>query len=417
MTAAALSQPIASPATREHDRLAEWLLLGQIIGVTFLQKLAVTLTADVQLFFGFILLAALTAIGVVFSRLEIRPVRCAFYLLAMALMSAVQLAHLDSFSLPSLIMLMLVHLPYIFGLRPGLARPGIELEYFVKAMAVLAGLGIAQYFAQYVIGTRLAFPVEHFIPEAVRVEGFNSLNPVRYMGEHYKSTGVFFLEPAIFCQFLAIAIVIDMVYFRNWKRIILYICGIAVTFSGTGLFLLFLLVPFFLIEKRQFIALLLFVAAILSAPIWAYPLGLGGFVDRAAEFLNPYSSGFARFISMFFVLRDFIIPYPDKLFFGVGAGSISSGISSEVDYTYFDPTWGKVIYEYGAIAALAYFALLAALFTSAHRSRYVKAALLIQFLVLGGYIIPPTIHGLIVALIAWPYADCRKPAAVEPASS
>lgn len=404
MTSTSLPLPADTPVARPVDRSAEYLLVGQIVAATLLQKVAINLTADVQLFLGFLILAALTGLGIAFGKLELRPVRCIFYMAAMAVMGFVQLFHMDDFSLPSLIMLMLVHLPYVFGLRPGLARPGIELELYVRVMAAFALLGIIQYFAQYAVGVPLAFPMEYYFPESLHVTGFNSLNAIKYGADHYKSTGVFFLEPAIFCQFLSLAVVIDLIYFRNWKRLALLATAIAVTFSGTGLIMIFLLLPFFMIEQKKYVSLLVFGVVIVSSPLWAPAVGLGSFVSRVSEFSNPNSSGFARFISMFFVLRDFVAPYPDNLLFGIGAGSIGATIPRQVDYANFDPTWGKIIYEYGVFAAMAYFAFLAALFSSARRSRYLKAALLIQFLVLGGYIIPPTIHGLIVALIAWPEA-------------
>lgn len=403
MSGAAALSPDSAESGRP-DRFAEFLLLGQILAATLLQKVAVNLTADIQLFLGFIILAVLTGLGLLSGRLELRAVRCIFYAIAMSAMAAVQFFHMTDFALPSLVMLMLVHLPYVFGLRAGLARPGIELDMYVKTMAVFAVIGILQYFGQYIVGVPVAYPMEFFFPESLHVIGFNALNALSYGNEHYKSTGVFFLEPAIFCQFLAIAVIIELIYFRNWKRLVLFAGAIAVTFSGTGLILILLLVPFYMLEQRRYPALLVFVVVVLLAPLWAPAIGLQNLVSRTGEFFNPDSSGFARFVSMFYVLRDFILPYPDKFLFGTGAGMIGATIPRQVDYANFDPTWGKIIYEYGMLAAIAYFTFLGVLFATARRSRYLKAALLIQFLVLGGYIIPPTIHGLVMALIAWPEA-------------
>jgi len=401
-----------SSAVKRDDPIAQMLLAGQLIAATLLQKVAITLTADIQLFLGFIILTGLTGFGVLAGRLEIRALRCVVYLIAMSVMALVQLAHSGDFSFPSLIMLMLVHLPYVFGLRSGLVNPGYELNFYVRLMSVFAIVGIVQFFAQYVVGVPVAFFMEHYFPKSFYVIGFNGLNPLGGGAEHFKSTGVFFLEPAIFCQFLALAVIIDVVYFMNVKRIILLLAAIAVTFSGTGLILLFLLMPFYLIERRQFFLLTGAGVAVVLSPLWAPLVGLGRFVNRAGEFFDPHSSGFARFVSMFLVLRDFVLPYPHKMLFGEGAGMIGAIVPRAVDYANFDPTWGKIIYEYGFFAATAYFLFLATLFTTARRSRYLKAALLIQFLVLGGYIIPPTIHGLIVALIVWP--DARPvPVAIE----
>jgi len=397
----------AVSATRPHDRMAEWLLFGHIISITFLQKFCIEIGGTPFLLALFSLIG-LTGLGLASRRLELKPKRALFYMLILSVMTLVQFLNNTPFSVMSLTLLFTVNFPYIFGLRPGLARPGAELEFFQKCMAVVAVFGVVQYGLQFVVGKEWAFFLDVRFPQQFIMDGFNNLNELSYGSSTLKSNGFFFLEPAFFCQFLAISIVIELVYFRNWKRLALYVAGTVVTFSGTGLIILFALTPVYLVHHRRFGILLALFVLVVTAPLWMELVGLGRIVERAQEFTNPHSSAFARFISVFYILRDFIAIRPEYILWGRGAGLIRDTVPAAIDYASFDPTWGKLVYEYGVVGASAYFAFLANLFTSAKRSRYLKAAFLIQFLFLGGYILPPTVHVLMVALLAWPVEDLPK---------
>jgi hypothetical protein len=393
--------------TRPYDRLAEFLILMQIIGATFFQKLAVSLGAS-ELFMSFFLMIALCGFGFVTSRLEIRKTAFLLYLLLFGgLLSTQSLSGYD-FSFPSVMLLLTMHLPYIFGLKEGMTRPGVELRFYQKVMLILAILGITQFFLQFVIGKELAFFMDALVPESITKQGFHGMNHLSYGSDIVKSNGVFFLEPSMFSQFLAIAIVIEVIYFRNLMRLFTYLAAIAVTYSGTGLIILFLLIPVYLLQKRRIGVLALMLGVVLTAPMWAPQVGLGRMVERASEFTDPNSSGYARFISMFPFIETHILPDPSALFFGRGAGSIpwkEGDALGNVDYETFNPSWAKLFFEYGTIGVMFYLCFMIYIFKSPPRSGYLKAALIILITILGEYLTPPTVHGIIVALLAWPSRD------------
>lgn len=396
---------VVPPEPRLNDRLAEWLLIGLIVSAVFLQKITIPIMGGEVIFLGFFVLMGLTGTGLLFRRLEINPVRAVLYLGAMSLMVSVQFFHLYHFSMPSLLMLCLVHFPYVCQMRSGLARPQAALHFYQKIMAVVAVLGILQFLAQYVIGVHYAFFVDEFLRAyGVAVE-FNNMNPIRMGHPYYKSNGIFMLEPSFFCQFLAVSVVIEMAVFRNWKRLSIYLAGIVVTFSGTGLMILFLLAPVYLLQRGRVGLLTAMGTGLLSAPIWAPLIGLGRQVERINEFSNVHSSGFARFVSIFWVIKDFLFPDFSLFIFGAGAGTINEVVPDAVDYTTFDPTWGKLVFEYGILGALAYATFFFGVLSTSTATRYLKAALALVLLLMGGYLIPPVVHGLIIALLVWPAAE------------
>lgn len=126
-------------------------------------------------------------------------------------------------------------------------------------------------------------------------------------------------------------------------------------------------------------------------------------LERASEITNSQSSGYARFISMIPFMAENILPYTSSFFFGRGGGSIpwDGGMVERVDYILFNPTWAKIFFEYGLLGFITYTAFIIYCFKKSKISFLVKLALFIELYLMGEFAIPPTIHGLIFALIVW----------------
>ena len=73
-----------------------------------------------------------------------------------------------------------------------------------------------------------------------------------------------------------------------------------------------------------------------------------------------------------------------------------------------------MLFEYGLIGGLAYFIFIGYLFWSGQGSAYVKAAICLTIMVLGEYILTPTFHGLILALLLWPPVNAKEHKEVSP---
>jgi hypothetical protein len=391
------------------DRGAALLILGLLFCVTVLQKGAIPLGGGASAFVGLPVILLFAALGWLSGRLIFDRGSSGLLLFAATILLASQLLGGRDFSFASLGMLLTMHLAYLLRLRSGLIEPKVALLYFQKFMAVFAVFGIVQFGGQFIIGQEWAFWVDTKLPSSLLVTGFNSLNILSYGQATLKATGFFFQEPAVLSQFLAISVVIELVYFRHLARFALLLAGIIVTFSGTGLLLLLVLTPFYLMQTGRFFSLAALALLVASAGLWAPEIGLGPIYDRAFEFTNPQSSGYARFLGIFPTLRDHILGDTSTLFLGKGAGSISAVVlDTGFDYMTHNPSWGKLFYEYGLLGLVGYLVFLGSLIWRAPVSGYVRAALTLQFLFLGEYLLPPTVHGLILALLVWPNPTQEK---------
>jgi hypothetical protein len=77
-------------------------------------------------------------------------------------------------------------------------------------------------------------------------------------------------------------------------------------------------------------------------------------------------------------------------------------------YEAHDPSWFKLVFEYGTLGALAFFAFfLTALFLGAP-APMLAASFLFIFLLLGGYLQTAAFHVLFVALSAWHGPEARR---------
>lgn len=388
---------------KSGDVISKFLICALIISVTFFIKLAIPIGGGSQVFFTLICIYLLIGLGFLSGRLEIRKQNFGAYLLLVGGLLTTQILGNTDFSLLSITMLVIVHLPYIFRIKEGTLPYFMEIVFFQRIMAILAVLGIFQFFIQFLTGPDYAFPIDSFLPQNLIMQGYHGTNPLNAGKDIYKSTGFVSQEPSNFSQLLALAVIIEMIYFLNWKRIVLYLIAIALTFSGTGLILLFALTPFYLLLKRHFIILISLMVLLVSAPVWAPLIGLGGTVERAGEFSNQNSSGYARFISPFRSVNERVLSGdPQTILWGLGAGAMSRTMSKGVDYETAGSTWGKIIYEYGIIGGLVYFSFMGYMFFADRKSVYLILALFIQFYFLGEHVFPPTIHGLIFALLIWP---------------
>ncbi len=397
-------------SNKEFDRVAEWLLFALIIGTTLLQKLSIPIGGGNVLPISFFLMLGVTAFGVISNRLEIRVLRCAVTLAMIGGLASTQLLGAafgnHVVSLGALSLMAAMHLPYAFGLKQSAARSGVELNFFQNMCVLLSLLGIAQYFLQFVIGWQNAFFLDATWPGnssfLLHAPHMNNLNEIGYRSNVYKSNGVFLNEASFLSQFLSLAFIIEVLYYRRILRIALYLFGIAVTFSGTGLILILAVTPLYLLQQRQFLLLFGLVLIVALAPVWAPLVGLEHTVARAGEFFSETSSGYARFVSPFRQIEEFVFSGVDTILFGNGSGSISRVVEHRVDYATFDPTWAKLVFEYGFCGALFYMPFVVSVFLAPERSAFLKIGLLIAYFILGGNLAAPYIHLLVLALLAWP---------------
>jgi hypothetical protein len=386
-----------------------------LFGEIFLQKVAVPLSQTTQI--SVTLIVGFLALGflVVSGRAVIDSVRFALFALAMVVLVATQLLGGGPFSRTSLLLLMATYAIYVVRLqdRPGTFRASLGL--YQTMMLIVAGAAVVQYVAQFRLPPNLVFPLETYLGPLL-YQGYNNIDPITYGSEIYKSNGIFLAEPSLLSQGMALSFIIERLFFRRAHFQLAFLAGLVVSYSGTGLLLLAVASPF-LIYKTGGLRLALIILPIgLVILLAGKMLDLGVVANRANEFSSRDSSGFARFISIFYLLGTYTFADVHHFLLGMGAGMIDV-IMKKVTYTAHDPTWGKLLFEYGFLGALAFFPYILWVVSHDTPSPILSFCLLLAYLFLGGNLLSPFYNFLIAALLAWQRPELAPaPAATRPST-
>jgi hypothetical protein len=364
------------------------LLATPLIGATFLSKFAFPPFGKQGLGISIFLVIAALLAGAFGGYIRVEPRRLTFYVTMIGLLGLIQILQPDVFSPLSLLLLVAVHLPYIFDV-PHSDDGGRIIKFFLGIATVFALLGIAQYSLQFFISPRYLFPIENFVPDTFIVQRFNHQAAMEYASEEYRANGVFLLEPSFFSQLLAIAIVAELCTLGRLSRIVLF-----------GLVLAICL-PLCLVAQRRW-GLLLLAAIGLIAMLAAHEyLHVGRLLSRVGEFSSIRSSGYARFIGGFYLFDYFLWHDAWRTLFGYGAGAFTNYVD-RAHYGAGEMALFKIVFEFGLIGAVAYFGFLFACLYYSPAPRLLTLAVGITYLLSGIYI--PFAHGMALSLLLWNWA-------------
>jgi hypothetical protein len=384
----------ATPAARSGFALCGFALVSAVV----LQKIALPGTGGsfpASLF----IFPAVTGVAFLAGVLEINTTAFIWYALFVLLGTlSAALSPSPHVSVLSLGFLVVAQLPLVFRCASSeISYP--RLLNFLSVVGCLGALiGVLQFAGQFVIGVDGAFFLDRHLPSNMTVAGYNSLIPLYWSSPIYKSNGFFFLEPSFFSQFLAVAVVAELLAGPRTLRLLVLTAGLVCSYSGTGLTMLALFLPFYLL-RRGHPRLFLFAGLISLALIFfGDALSLDAFTRRISEFTDVESSGWARFLSMFRVLQSVVFANDLTFFLGRGPGTVQEQFHL-FSFNAFDPTWGKVIYEYGLIGALVYFRFLYLIIGKGPRG--LRFAVGYTYLFLGGYLLNPSILMQVAALVVW----------------
>jgi hypothetical protein len=206
------------------DREARWSAvtwLAIILGcVTIGQQIAIPFDES-QFGFGF-LFSLLIALGLTFrGQLGISPLRLICYMVVLGALMTTLFFKRGSFSTTSLMMLAAIYAPYVLALRVTRQDYLEILGNFQSSMLFCSWCGLVQFGIQFVASADLMFPVSLILPENLLIPGFNLRIPITEGLPYEKSTGVWFLEPSHFSQFLAVAVISELRYFNRPKLLTL----------------------------------------------------------------------------------------------------------------------------------------------------------------------------------------------------
>jgi hypothetical protein len=272
---------------------------------------------------------------------------------------------------------------------------------FQRVMLVMAVIALAQFAEQ--LTTHTHFSLFEYVPKGFWIEGYNTRPTLGWGSDFRKSNGEFFLEPSFLSQFLAVAVIIEVLFFGNWRRIALYGAGIFCSFSGTGMLLLVLFGIATVIKARRYeflyaLPVLLLVFLLLQDN--PYVMAITG---RINEFGAEGSSASIRFDApnealLDLVNRDFV-----GFLIGRGPGVVDQlgKIFGFGESNY--PALHKLLIEYGLVGTVPFMAFLCWRFFAWPRSRILAGALFFMYMVLSGSLLQPhTIFLAYVLAIALP---------------
>jgi hypothetical protein len=271
---------------------------------------------------------------------------------------------------------------------------------FLSYARFLAGAGIVQWIIQFVGLRFFSFLATVPAMRPVLVEAQFNYNPILHYGSTImRSNGLLLLEPSIFSQLLAIAIVIDYFIMGRAKWLPLYLAAYLLSFSGTGALSLLLVVPFYAVLSRrnfgQVAAFAILGIVGLIAGMAAFPEQVGSILSRTDELSYSGSSGYARFIGPFLPIAD--LSHEARFLLGWGPGATDRYI---YHYEGTGNSLAKLLMDYGVVGLASFLAMfIGALW------RYEIAILsmlaISTFLVGGGYLLFSPILVLLFMLCIW----------------
>jgi hypothetical protein len=303
----------------------------------------------------------------------------------------------------------LSYAPFAITLAPAAADPRLwrwTLRLFASMAAFVALAGIAQFFVQFLTSAQWLFDYTPLIPEALRTSGhWNTVHPVATWvqadGYWIKSNGFFMREASMFSMLLAVGIVCELALgVRRWA-VALMAAGLVLSYSGSGLVILAaaLLFP---LERRTVLRLLAIAAcAAVLALLLGDALNLSYTVNRIAEFGDERSSAYCRFIHPAVAVAQGLQTDAWSALIGHGPGSMTRAGATCVDL--HEPTYGKLLFEYGLLGALAFGGLMLHALNRSGAPLQLRIALAVSWLFLGGNLVSSEVLAMIFLMCAmWP---------------
>jgi hypothetical protein len=304
------------------------------------------------------------------------------------------------FSPFSLFYLILLYLVYVFSIDVSRADYLRYVKFFQNAMLVMAVIAFAQFAEQITTHTRLT--LFDYIPTEFWIRGYNTRPTLGYESTFYKANAEFFLEPSFLSQYLAIAIINELLFFGRWRRMALYAGAIFCSFSGTGMVLLALFAIVSVVKAKRYELLYPLPLLLILFLVFQDNTYVQAITGRITEINDQASSAYIRFGAPNEALADVLFGHFGTFLVGKGPGAVDQ-ISSAIGVIANYPVFHKLMIEYGLVGTLPFLSFILYCALARPRSRILAAALLVMYLVLSGSLLQPhTIYLFYVLAIAMP---------------
>jgi hypothetical protein len=255
----------------------------------------------------------------------------------------------------SLFLMVVLYVPFFFRFKRNLSLQSVQ-EYvqnvFVSVAVVISVIAFVQLLAVNVLKLSIFTNIAFVLPEQIKGAGAYQFG--REEGGIVKGNGFFLREASTLSIVTATALLIEYFSFARKKILGLLLVGLLSSVSGSGIFLLFvgLLFPTSIRKVPRFVALALLAVSLLV--IGAQISALQPWYKRFAEFQTEGTSGYARYVAPLEMVERSFSQGSVNVWVGSGGGTYLRTVKLlQRKYEINDPTWAKLLYEYGVIGLLA----------------------------------------------------------------
>jgi hypothetical protein len=296
----------------------------------------------------------------------------------------------NNFSPASIILVLIINGPFVLYIDVSESMYRRMIKIYLNIM-IFFGVIILLQHAMQLLWTWHSWPnLNRLIPEQFLFSGYVYIQPIQFGSSIMKPNGIFFLEVSYVSQWTAVALALELVYFRRIWRLVFYAVILLASFAGTGLLLLAICSPV-LLTRMSWKSLLGVVAVVAAGVVFAVNINWYGQVShRFGEYQQTKSSANHRFIEPFEVLAE-VLHRDNSMFTGEGPGNIPKGESR----IWWAST--KLTYEYGIVPALSFMAFFGYMLFHKAPSQRVAIVLFVLFNLMGGFNIP--VYPLLIFLI------------------
>jgi hypothetical protein len=343
---------VDEPTSAEITPMARFAVWASILSVLFLTQIAYNI-GEFPVSADFVCYALFALYLLISGHASLYISASLLFLIAAGLACLGMALTTSSASWTSLLLLLVLYAPFPLRLKnaPDLRHVQQYIQFaYVSAVTVIAAIAVVQLVLVNAFGASYLTNIYFVLPEEIR--GAGTYTFLREGGGIVKANGFFLRESATLSIATGLALIIEYFTRARWRVLAVLTAGLLCSLSGSGVLALivgFLVprsanrVPLSLISLLAFVLLfvLLYNSDIPGLDLW---------FDRLSEFATPGTSGYARYVAPMDMVQRSFNEGGAPVWLGNGAGSYlrSTGLVG-VKYEINDPTWAKLIYEYGIV--------------------------------------------------------------------
>ncbi|MDB4976792.1 MAG: hypothetical protein JWN48_5133 [Myxococcaceae bacterium] len=392
-----LREPVRNRAAMAERQVVPPMVYGlfvtQVVGLTALQKFGLPVAGKVMAIQLPLMLLTLGYRYVRYRTLEIDARRFFFFLMFCTVALLSQSLSKHEFGLPALVLLLALY--FAVAVRIEVDRKTFLrcMNAYQLAMMGIAAIVILQQIMQRLWGADSWPDLNRMMPPALLVPNFNYHREMGYKVGLFQPNAFFFLEPSFVSQWLALAIVVELVYFQRLLWLGLLTVAIVLVFAGTGLVVLGAVAPFLLVRLPPKMLLLALLAAVIGGAVGGSLGWFDQFIMRASEINEQGSSGYYRFVVPYQRLLA-SMPDWDAALTGVGAGNAVEYEGAQI----LDMAVNKLMSEYGLPTTIAFYVFFCYCLFESAPSKVLGWALFVCYNFCGGALAMPAYAMIYVTL-------------------